>query len=171
MVREGNRNCRSFLPFFPPSQPCPYLVYGRKDAGALRRTDVTDKPFLGCGSSIVLRSLLLLPSGYSRRRFVSSIFRKRVQSRRVLPGLPELPHQCGGVRRHTELSAVVKEERMSGMTLHTAVAKPLVSPHGESCSRAAVQKLTASCKLRMKHSEASFPLPVYQLCDTQHCSP
>lgn len=146
MVREGNRNCRSFL-FFTPSQACPYLVYGRR-RWCFHRTDITDEPFLGCGSSIVLPSLLLLQSSSSRG--VSSIFRNECR-------VGVLSQGCLSSHITAEAftdRAIVKEERMSGTTL--------VSPRRESCSGAVVPTLTALCKsgiTEWNRARASFPLP------------
>ncbi len=81
------------------------------------------------------------------RRFYSSIFRNVCRVGVFSQGCLS-SHINAGVFADTE-RAVVKEERKSGMTLHTAVMEYLVSPHRESCSRAVVQTLTASCKLRI----------------------
>lgn len=142
MVREGNRNCRSFL--FFSSQLCPYLVYGRKTFSAV----LTSPTSLFWAADRASYSIHSPPSRLLQsRRFVSSIFRNVCRVGVFSQGCLSA-HINAGACADTE-SAVVKEERMSGMTLHTAVMKWLVSPHRESCSRAVVQTLTASCKLRI----------------------
>lgn len=80
------------------------------------------------------------------RRFYSSIFRNVCRVGVFSQGCLS-SHINAGAFADTE-RAVVKEERMSGMTLHTAVMEYLVSPHRESCSRAVVQTLTAPCKIK-----------------------
>lgn len=144
--QRGEPELQELPIFFPPSQACPYLVYGRR-RWCFHRTDITDEPFLGCGSSIVLPSLLLQSSS---SRGVSSIFRNECR-------VGVLSQGCLSSHITAEAftdRAIVKEERMSGTTL--------VSPRRESCSGAVVRTLTALCKSRItewNRARASFPLP------------
>lgn len=129
--------------FFSP-QLCPYLVYGRKTI-SFSAVLTSPSPFLGCTLST---SYSVSPPPSEQlwsRHFISSIFRNVCRVGVFSQGCLS-SHINVGAFADTERAIVREEERMSGMTLHFAVMEYLVSLHGESCCRAVVQTLTASCK-------------------------
>lgn len=114
MDREGNRNCRSFLVFLITM---PIYSIRKTDNLLFSHNDITDKPFLGYGPNVVfsLSSTRAAPGwGVSLNLFLETCAESACSPRAA--SAPTSTRGCLQTQ-----SAVVKEERMSGMTLHSAV--------------------------------------------------